>query len=84
MPLEFGHFGLRLVREKLVGSPSIKKIRGWEEGFVPAPLRAARLSEPLTRSGDKSLFPTCDFLMFDEKTDFFPPKSSAQNDENGK
>ena len=31
------------------------------------------------RSGDKSLFPTCDFLMLGEKTDFLPAKSETQN-----
>ena len=30
------------------------------------------------RSGDKSLFPTCHFLMLGEKTDFFPPKAKLK------
>ena len=30
------------------------------------------------RGGDKSLFPTCDFLMLGEKTDFFPPKAKLK------
>ena len=30
------------------------------------------------RSGDKSLFPTCDFLMLGEKTDFFPSKAKLK------
>ena len=55
-----------------------QKITGREEGFNPAPRLRFTYTGVKERSGDKSLFPTCDFLMLGEKTDFFPPKAKLK------
>ena len=46
-------------RKKLVQFVKHQKITGWEEGFIPA--RPGKFW--VNRIGDKSLFPTCEFLM---------------------
>ena len=52
--------GLRFWQEEVGEFAKISRITGRVEGFVPAPLLPASLSESRRKSGDKSLFPTCD------------------------
>ena len=47
-----------------------QKITGREEGFIPAPRSWFTRTCRTKRSGDRSLFPTRDFFMFGEPTNF--------------
>ena len=65
--LEFGHFEFRFWREEIGFLAKHQKITGLEEGFIPAPRSGFIQICSKNKSGDKSLFPTCDFLMLNMK-----------------
>ncbi len=57
---------------------NLSQITGWEEGFIPAPRSGFIQTCSKKKSGDKSLFPTCDFFIFGELTNFFLTKAQPQ------